>query len=105
MRIGKEHPFGSQPIHLRRPGLRIALQHACPVIEIIDGDEQDIRLCGLAGGVFRFTVLAYCTKQQNGQSEYRCLFHCFHRLFGAVGDHPHHCLRVFLKKMSAASIA
>ena len=105
MGIGKDNPLGSELIHVRCSSLRIPLQHPIPVIEIINGDEQDIRLCGLAGGVFRFTVLAYCTKQQNGQSEYRCLFHCFHRLFGAVGDHPHHCLRVFLKKMSAASIA
>ena len=70
MRVFEDHPFGSQPVHVRRPGLRIALEHAGPVIQIIDGDEQDIGFSVRAGGVFRFTVLAHCAKQQNGQSEY-----------------------------------
>ena len=71
MRIGKQHPFGSQPVHVRRAGLGVALQHAVPVIEIIDGDEQDIRFSVLAAGLFSFTAPAYYACQQNGQSEYR----------------------------------
>ena len=39
MGIGKDHPFGSQPVQMRRPGLRVALQHAGPVIQIVDRDE------------------------------------------------------------------
>ena len=48
MRIGENYPLGSQLIHVRRSGLRVALQHAGPVVEIIDGDEQYIGSFGLA---------------------------------------------------------
>ncbi len=40
MRIGENYPFGSQLIHVRRPGLGIALQHAIPIVEIIDGNNS-----------------------------------------------------------------
>ena len=70
MGIGKNHPLGSQFIHVRRPGLRVALQHARPVIQIIDGDEEDIGLLlSLLGGV------RYQAKQQNGQNLCRSSFH------------------------------
>ena len=62
MGIGKQHPLGSQFIHVGGPGLEIALQHAGPVIQIIDGDEQYIRLSVLAVCVFSFTVLAHYAK-------------------------------------------
>ena len=49
MRISEKHPLGSQSVHVRRQGLRITLEHACPVIEIINRDEQYVRLrVGLA---------------------------------------------------------
>ena len=47
MGIVENDPFGSQLIHVRRLGLWVALQHAGPVVEIIDGDEQYIRSFGL----------------------------------------------------------
>ena len=65
MGIGKNHPLGSQFIHVGGPGLGIALQHAGPVIQIIDGDEQYIWFSVLAGGVLSFDVLGGCAKQQN----------------------------------------
>ena len=48
MRVRENHPLGSQLFHVRRFGLGIAPQHAGPVVEIIDGDEQDIGSFGLA---------------------------------------------------------
>jgi len=78
MRVFEDHSPGSQPVQVRRPGLRIALQHACPVIEIIDGDEQDVRLCGLAVGGLCFTSRADHARKRNRQKQERCLFHCFH---------------------------
>ena len=78
MSIREQHPFGRQPIHVRRLGLRIAFQHVGPVIQIIDRDEQYVWLTVLAAGVFSFTVLAHSAKEQNGQNEDRCLFVCLH---------------------------
>ena len=84
MRIGKEHPFGSQPVHVWRPGLRIALQHSSPVIQIIDGDEENV---GPLRGRSWFFVLGSLLrlrrvgvryrrrKQQNGQGEDSGSFH------------------------------
>ena len=45
MGIGKQHSFGRQSVHVRRPGLRIAVERVRPVVEIIDGDEQDVGFC------------------------------------------------------------
>lgn len=42
MGVRENYSFGSQSVHVRRPGLRIALQYASPVIQIIDGDEEDV---------------------------------------------------------------
>ena len=39
MRIRKNHSLRSQLIHVRRFGLRVALQHASPVIQIINSDK------------------------------------------------------------------
>jgi len=55
MRICENHPIGGQLIHVGRFGLRVALQHASPVIEIIDGDEQNIWLSAWLVGVLCFT--------------------------------------------------
>ena len=63
MGIGKQHPLGSQFIHVGGPGLGIALQHAGPVIQIIDSDEQHIWCSVLAAGVFCITVLAHSAEQ------------------------------------------
>ena len=51
MCVGEDHSFGSQRLHVRRLGLGIALQHASPVIQIIDGDEQYVRLPALPARV------------------------------------------------------
>ena len=87
MGIGKNHPLGSQFIHVGGPGLGIALQHAGPVIQIIDGNEQHIWFFVLAAGVFSFTVFAHCAKQEDRKNEYRCLFLCFHRSHKASQMH------------------
>ena len=42
MGIRKQHALGRQPVHLWRLGLRVAFQHVRPVIQVIDGDEEDI---------------------------------------------------------------
>ena len=42
MSIGKNHALRRQLIHVRRLGLGIALERVRPVIQIIDGDEQDV---------------------------------------------------------------
>ncbi|MDB2499710.1 hypothetical protein N9X40_02530 [bacterium] len=42
MRIGKQHSLGRQFLHMGRLGVEIALQHAVPVIHIIDRDEEDV---------------------------------------------------------------
>ena len=78
MGIGKNHPLGSQFIHVRRPGLRVALQHARPVIQIIDGDEQYIWFSVLVAGFFSFAVPARYAKQEDRKNENRGLFLCFH---------------------------
>ncbi len=63
MRILEDHPSGSQPVHMRRQGLMVALQHAGPVVEIIDGDEQYIWLPILPARVVSFTAPALYAKQ------------------------------------------
>jgi hypothetical protein len=63
MRILEKHAFGSQTIHVRRKGLSVALQHARPVIQIIDGDEQDIWFSVPGESVFCLTVLAHSAEQ------------------------------------------
>ena len=70
MGIGKQHPLGRQSVHLWRLGLRVAFQHVRPVIQVIDGDEEDVGLLlRLFGGV-------RCqAKQQNGQNLCRGSFH------------------------------
>ena len=65
MRIGKCHPLGSQSVHVRCFGLGIALQHARPVIEIIDRDEQNVWFRGLVAGVICFTAPDRYAKQKN----------------------------------------
>ena len=44
MRVHEQHAARSQPIHVRRQRLRMALQAADPVVEIIDRDEEHVRL-------------------------------------------------------------
>ena len=78
MGIRKNHSLGRQPVHVRRQGLRVALQHAGPVIQIIDGDEQYIWLLILLARILCFTGVGQHAKQQHGQNEYRGLFLCFH---------------------------
>ena len=57
MSIFENHSLGSQPVHVRRLGLRVALKRVRPVIQIIDGDEQYIRFSVLVGSVLSFDVL------------------------------------------------
>jgi hypothetical protein len=57
MRIRKDHSSGSQLVHMRRLGLRVALQHARPVIQIIDSDKKNIWLPVLPARVLSFTRL------------------------------------------------
>jgi hypothetical protein len=78
MRILEDHPFGSQPVHVRRQCLGVALQHARPVIQIIDGNEQDIWFSVLVAGFFSFAVPARYAKQEDRKNENRGLFLCFH---------------------------
>ena len=84
MGIGKNHALGRQLIHVRRTGLGIALQRIRPVIQIIDGDEKDVRpMRGRSWFVVFCSLLRLCrvrvrrhrTKKQNGQGEDRGLFH------------------------------
>ena len=39
MRIGEDHGLGRQRLHMGRLGLRIAPQHAVPVIHVVDRNE------------------------------------------------------------------
>lgn len=43
MRVRERHAPRDQPIDVRRFGLRMTSQMSCPVIQVIDGDEQYIR--------------------------------------------------------------
>ena len=81
MRIGEDHPFRRQLIHVRRFGLRVALEHVSPVIEIIDRDEQDIELRVWLTRVLGFTGRAGHAEQCNRQKEYRCLLRDLHFRF------------------------
>ncbi len=64
MGVRKDDPFGSQLVQAWRLRLRIAFQHPRPVVQIIDGDEHDVWLAVLAGGVFSFTDLAHYAQQE-----------------------------------------
>ena len=44
MRIGEEHAPLGQPVDMRRTGLRMTIHATDPVIKIVDGDQQGIRL-------------------------------------------------------------
>ena len=77
MGIRKNQPFGSQPIHVRRPGLVIALQHSCPVIEIIDGNEQDVGFSFVIRIVATFTAPGRNGSKKDQRCE-DCDLICFH---------------------------
>ena len=47
MGIGKKDARGSQAIKIGGSSLRVSTQAADPVIEIVHGDEQDVRSCPL----------------------------------------------------------
>ena len=40
--VGEESAAGGQPVHVRRLNLRMTLEAADPVVQIVDGDHQDI---------------------------------------------------------------
>jgi hypothetical protein len=40
MGIGKQHPAPRQPVYVGRLGLGMAAQHADPIVQIVNGDEQ-----------------------------------------------------------------
>ena len=61
MSIREQHALFRQLIHVWRLGLGVALERVCPVIQIIDGDEEDVGLCG--------TVRGYCAEKKQRQSE------------------------------------
>jgi len=42
MRISKQKARGSQPVEVRSPGLRMAPETPHPIIEIIDGNEENV---------------------------------------------------------------
>lgn len=42
MRVRKENPAAGKPIDVRRQRLRMAAQAADPVVEIVEGDEEDV---------------------------------------------------------------
>ena len=71
MDIGGNYPLGSQPVHVRRSGLRVTLKRIRPVIQIVDGDEQYV------GPLFSLYVCIRFrrTKQQNGYGEDHHSFH------------------------------
>ena len=48
MRVVEEHPPCREPINVRCLCLRVPAHAADPVIEIIDGDEQDIGFGGVS---------------------------------------------------------
>ena len=51
MCVREDNPFGSQLIHVRGVGLGIALQAPSPVVEIIDGNKQNVGFTVLAANV------------------------------------------------------
>ncbi len=52
MCVREQHAAGRQPIDVRRPCLRMPAQATDPVIEIVDRDEQHVRLVGREGREF-----------------------------------------------------
>ena len=42
MSIGKENSTRRKPINMRRMGLRVAFEAPHPIVEIIDGNEQNM---------------------------------------------------------------
>ena len=48
MRVVEEHAPCREPINVRRLCLRVPAHAADPVIEVIDGDEQDIGFGGVS---------------------------------------------------------
>ncbi len=44
MSIGKVPPPLGQGIHVRRDRLGVAIEKADPIVEVIDGNEQDVGL-------------------------------------------------------------
>ena len=44
MGVGEEHARGGQPIEVGRASLRMAAKATDPVVQIIDGDEEDVGL-------------------------------------------------------------
>jgi hypothetical protein len=42
MGVGEQHPARGQAIEVGRLGVRMSTQAADPIVQVIDGDEQDI---------------------------------------------------------------
>ena len=61
MGVGKEHPAFGQRVNIRCLYLRMALESSHPVIEIINGDEENI------GFAFAATFIGKA-EQQNGEN-------------------------------------
>ena len=78
MRVGEVDTACRQRINVRCSDLRMSSKATDPVIQIIDGDEQDIQTFRLiALRLRRVSVRCRRAKQQNGHGDYLC----FHRDF------------------------
>ena len=40
-----------EPVHDWRPGLGVAAQETCPIVEVVDRNEEDVRTFGLSDGL------------------------------------------------------
>ena len=56
MSVGEKNPSSGEPVNVGRPGVRMPTEAANPVVQIIDGDEEDIGFSGRLG------ILARCNK-------------------------------------------
>ena len=67
MSVGEDGAAGGEPIHVRGPDLRMAAEKSHPVVQVIDGDEEDVRWAGTFAGCSR-RVAGEC-KQSDGQKK------------------------------------
>lgn len=77
MCVGEDNPSRSQSIHVGSDGLGITLQHAIPVIEVINRNKQNVGLTVLAPRSACFISRADYTSRKDRQ-EKQCLFTCLH---------------------------
>jgi hypothetical protein len=75
VRVCEEHTAASQFIEMRCAGLRMTAKCADPVIQIVNGDEKNIRTCDEVGWLWRALAPVQREKRKQTGARRVCSHH------------------------------